>query len=255
MRTHMVIFDTQLKPDSDMRMCEWFGKELIERKPDVLIIIGDWWDMPSLSSYDKSTRAAEGRRYNEDIEAGKAGIDLLLGPLNEYNDKMKKQKKGGYHPEMHFTMGNHEQRIIKHVNANPELEGFIGLHNLELEERGFHVHDFLMPVKVDGINYVHYVKNKNSNFPKTTGKMIMQQEMVSTTCGHQPTFDLYGGWSNATENMQWALINGSSYLDNEGYRQGTGNQHFRGIVYKTNVKDGDYDLERISLKSLEEKYS
>lgn len=254
MRDHLIIFDTQVKPESDTRMMRWFGQYMLDHKPEVVVMIGDHWDMPSLSSYDKSTKRAEGKRYRHDIQAGNDAIDDMMRPITEYNIKMKEQKKKGYSPELHFCIGNHEERIIKHVNANPNLDGLIGFDDFNLRHYSFNVHSFLEPIKIDGVQYVHYVKNRNSNYPKTTAKTIMAQEKVSTTCGHQPCFDLYGDWSNATGGMAWALICGSSYLDEEDYRKGTGNQHFRGIVHKRNVHNGDYDMERISLKQLEGLY-
>jgi len=41
----------------------WAGQYAVDKKPDVIVHIGDHWDMPSLSHYDKGTKSFEGRRY------------------------------------------------------------------------------------------------------------------------------------------------------------------------------------------------
>ena len=94
-----VIADTQVKPNLDLTYLEVVGKYIAEKKPDVIVHIGDHWDMPSLSSYDRGTRGFEGRRVIDDIEAGHAGMRALVG-----------QWKGieCYNPRMIFTTGNHE---------------------------------------------------------------------------------------------------------------------------------------------------
>ena len=70
---HLVISDTQVKGSSaSYDYLECAGHYAAEKKPDVIIHIGDHFDMESLSSYDKGTGAFEGRRYKNDIEAMEA---------------------------------------------------------------------------------------------------------------------------------------------------------------------------------------
>jgi len=49
---HLVIPDTQVKPNSPTDHLRWAGLYAAEKKPDVIIHIGDHFDMPSLSSWD-----------------------------------------------------------------------------------------------------------------------------------------------------------------------------------------------------------
>ena len=78
MRDHLVIFDTQIKPDSDIRHIDSIGKYIVRHQPEVIIIIGDWFDMHSLSSYDRGTKNAEGARYTEDIKCGVKALQNLF---------------------------------------------------------------------------------------------------------------------------------------------------------------------------------
>ena len=65
---HLIIPDTQVKPGVDLNYLAWVGKYIVEKKPDVVVQIGDFADMPSLSSYDTGKKSFEGRRYKDDIE-------------------------------------------------------------------------------------------------------------------------------------------------------------------------------------------
>ena len=59
---HLVIPDTQIKPDCPIDHMYWAGRYACAMKPDVIIHLGDHWDMPSLSSYDVGKKSFEGRR-------------------------------------------------------------------------------------------------------------------------------------------------------------------------------------------------
>ena len=83
MTTHLVIPDTQVKPGVPTDNLRWFGLYAAEKMPDVIVHLGDHWDMPSLSSYDKGKRAMEGRRYRADVQAGNDGMALLNAGIEE----------------------------------------------------------------------------------------------------------------------------------------------------------------------------
>ena len=57
----LVIPDTQVKPGVNTDHLEWAGHYAVKMKPDVIVHIGDHWDMPSLSSYDKNQTTARWR--------------------------------------------------------------------------------------------------------------------------------------------------------------------------------------------------
>ena len=94
------------------------GNYAAEKRPDVITIIGDWWDFPSLSSYDRGKLCFEGRRYRSDVEAGKAAMEKFLAPI---------RKAKGYRPRVIFTMGNHEHRVQRVVDEDSRLQGAIGV--------------------------------------------------------------------------------------------------------------------------------
>jgi len=103
-----VIPDTQVKPDQDLSYLGAIGNYIVEKQPDAVVHLGDFADLPSLSSYDKNKKSFEGRRYKKDVEAAKEGMDLLLSPMRAYNNQHSRNKKKTYNPYMLMLYGNHE---------------------------------------------------------------------------------------------------------------------------------------------------
>jgi len=91
-RTHFVLPDVQAKDGNDFTFLSCIGKYIVDKKPDVIICIGDFADMESLSSYDVGKKSFEGRSYQKDIQAAREAMDALLVPIYEYNKAAKKSK-------------------------------------------------------------------------------------------------------------------------------------------------------------------
>lgn len=252
---HMLIPDTQCKPGGDTRHLTGAGNYLVDKQPDRLIHMGDNWDMPSFSSYDKGKKRAEGQRYHLDIKAGNEGMDALMAPLHAYNAKQRRNGKKQYKPDMHFLIGNHEERIMRYCEDNPELDGQLGYHDFNLIRHGFKVHDFNEIVELDGISYAHYFYLPNSGRPYCS--MIetrLKQIGFSFSMGHQQG-KAVGARYLANGQVQRGLVVGSFYVHDEHYKGPQGNEHWRGCIYKHEVKDGNYDIMELSLNYLVEKWS
>jgi len=247
---HFFIPDTQCKPGLTYDHLTAAGNYIVDKKPEVIIHAGDHWDMHSLSIYDKGTKKAEGARYQDDIEAGLEGMEALLKPIIAYNNKRKKYKEKQYKPRMVFTIGNHEERIMRHVNANPELFGKCSYDDFELDRFGWEVHDFLSPVYIDGIAYAHYFYNPNTGRPYAgTVHTKINNLGYSFTMGHVQGKDIGTKYLTNGRVIRGAVA-GSFYEHDEGYKGYQGNNHWRGCLYKTEVKDGDYCLVELSLDYL-----
>src|SRR5574340_372298 len=122
MVTHLVIPDTQVKEGVPTEHLEWIGKYAAEKKPDVIVCLGDFADMPSLSSYDKGKKSFEGRRYTKDIEAAKEAMTKLLTPIKDEIVKLRAGKRKYWTPRLVMLLGNHEHRINRAVEDDPKLE-------------------------------------------------------------------------------------------------------------------------------------
>lgn len=247
-----VIFDTQVRPDIDMSYLGHVGMYLVEKKPDVIVHIGDHWDMPSLSSYDVGKKSFEGRRYNRDIAAGNFGMDVLLKPLCDYNYQQVVNKKKQYKPSLHFHMGNHEHRIVRAVDSDPKLDGTIGLDDLNLD--AWNVHPFLDVNVIEGIAFSHYFVTGAMGRPATTANAILNKKHMSCVCGHQQGRQVATAYK-ADGRPITAIICGSSYPHEEEYLGVQGNKHWRGICILNEVKDGSFDEMFVSLDYLKKRYS
>lgn len=251
---HFWLPDTQIKKGVPINHLEAAGNYIVERQPDVIINAGDWFDMPSLSSYDKGTKKIEGARYEEDIEAGIIGMETFMKPINEYNALRARNRKKQYKPRMVFLIGNHEERIQRHVNHNPHLEGKLGYEDLKLKEFGWEVHDFLDPVNIDGVTYSHYFYNPNTGRPLGgVASTRLKNIGFSFTMGHQQTLDVAIRPLNDGATMR-GLIAGAFYQHDEDYKGPQGNRHWRGCIYKHHVRNGNYDLMELSLPYLLKKW-
>lgn len=253
--THLMIPDTQCKPDIDMSYLAWLGEYIVEKQPEVIIHIGDHADMPSLSSYDKGKGKAEGKRVKADIESSIEGMSILLKPLWKLQHSQRVNGEEVYKPKMVMTLGNHEERIMRHVNDNPELQGFLSYDNLRYEEMGWEVYDFLKPVIVNGVSYCHFMANPMSGKPYGgTAQNVLKNVGESFCMGHKQTLDVATRFLPASGRQQWAIIAGAYYEHDEGYKGHQGNHHWRGIVVQHNVKDGSFNPMFISLDYLKERY-
>lgn len=227
------------------------GLYMVEKQPDIVVHLGDHYDMPSLSSYDVGKRQFEGRRYKADIEAGNKGMEILLGPLKEYNAKAVKNHKERYKPEMHFLMGNHCQRIQRAVDDDAKIEGTIGFHDLALED--WIVHPFLEVVTIHGVAFSHYFTSGLMGRPVTSAAALLSKKHMSCVAGHQQGKQVAHA-VRADGRQMTGVICGSCYDHNEDYLGPQGNNHFRGLLMMHDVKDGAFDEMFVSLSYLREKY-
>lgn len=246
-QTHLIIPDSHAHPDHNNRRYEWLGELINDIKPDVVIDIGDWWDMSSLCSYDKGTKGFEGRRYKRDIDAG-------LDAQERVYDITRRNKKKL--PRFVRTLGNHEQRIAKAVDRDPVLEGTIGLNDLQSKEYGWEQHEFLSPVVIDGVAYQHYFTSGIMGRPisgERHAQTLILKQLASCTQGHSHLFD-YCVRSDVRGRKVHGCVVGV-YQDYDADFAGPANAMWNpGIVVKRGVFDGSYDVEHISLKRIKEQY-
>jgi len=250
----LVVPDCQVKEGVNTDHLDWCGKFIAEKRPDVIVCLGDFWDFPSLSFYDKGTLAFEGRRLIKDIEVGKQAMEKLLAPLKALQQKQRHFKKKVYEPEMIFTMGNHCERLMRVPKDSPELAGFISYDLLGLEKHGWKVYDFLVPAEVEGIYFVHYLANPFTGRPYSgTALSLLKNVGRSFVQGHKQTLDV-AIRPTIDGKMQLGIVAGAFYEHEEEYKGPTGNNHWRGMVMLNNVKDGYGDPCFISIDYLKSKY-
>jgi predicted phosphodiesterase len=151
--SHVVIGDCHVKPGQDLSRFRVLGRYVVKKKPEVVVFLGDFADMPSLCSYDRGTRGFVGRRYHEDVNSVHEALALFMSPLNSYNKRRKDNKKKQYNPRLIMLGGNHDEaRINRAIEADHVLEGTISIKDLHYDKH-FEYYPYLDIVNVDGVNY------------------------------------------------------------------------------------------------------
>ncbi len=254
MAKHAVIPDCQVKSGVDISYLSHVGSYLAEKKPDVIIQIGDFADMPSLSSYDVGKKSFEGRRYKDDIGAAHSGMETLLAPIKEEQARLRRNKEKVWKPRFVLTLGNHEDRISRAVDSDAKLDGTIGLSDLGYETFGFEVVPYLEPIVIDGIAYAHYFTSGAMGRAVTNAKLLVVKKHMSCTMGHVQNWELHRE-VRADGQAILGLFAGSCYTHDEDYLGPQGNNYDRGIWMKHEVKDGHYQPMYVSLDYLKRRYA
>ena len=240
-----MIPDCQIKSNVNIEYLKWIGNYIAEKQPDLIVQIGDFSDLPSLSSYDIGKKSFEGRRYKDDVEITKEAMNLLIKAA-------LRNKK--YKPRLVLTLGNHEERITKAINSDPKLEGTISLQDLEYEKFGWEVHPFLKPVVVEEIAFCHYFPSGQLGRPTVSARAILNKMHMSCIAGHLQGRDIaYAKRADGREIT--AIIAGSCYLHDEDYLSPMTNQHWRGFYVLHDINKGSYDEMAVSLKYVKEQYA
>jgi hypothetical protein len=241
-RMHIVIPDVQAKPGVKLDHLRWVGNYIAEKQPDAVICIGDFADMESLSKYDIGTIRGENKRLQKDLRVAREAMDLLMAPIRAVD---------GYKPELHLTMGNHEERLNRFANEHPYLEEVVGTHMLRYDEWGWKVHPFLKPVTIDGVDYAHYFISGTMGRPASSARVMRNKRTRSAIMGHvQQTEVDFDPLSH-----QWFIFCGLCCLHDEEYLGPQGNNHRRQILVLHEVEEGRFDPMFVSLRFLEKAYS
>ena len=246
-KTHLVIPDSHAHPEFNNERYTWLGKLIHDTKPDVVCDIGDWFDMPSLCSYDRGTKSFEGRSYKRDIEAGVEAQDRMFHEVRKHKKKL---------PRFVRTLGNHENRVNRAVELDRVLEGTISTKDFQSNEYGFEEYPFLEPVDIDGVDYAHYFVTGVSGRPiggEHPAYSLLTKRFRSSTCGHVHTFD-YCIRASGERKLHGCVV--GVYQDYHADYAGPANKIWNpGVVFCHDVENGQYDIEHVSLKRIKEAYA
>lgn len=237
--------DAQVKPGVDVSHMTWIGQYIADKRPDVVVNIGDFADMCSLSSYDRGKRSFQGRTYAEDIKSVRHAMKLFMAPFKSIR---------GYKPRLVMTLGNHEDRITRAIEEDGRLYGTIGLDDLGYKEAGWEVYPFLEPVVIDGIAFAHYFTSGVMGRPVSSARALVKSRHCSAVMGHNQATDVYMSDQRPDGRHITGLFCGTAYLHDEAFLGAQGNAQRRQIVMLNDVRDGEFDLCFVSLRFLARKY-
>jgi hypothetical protein len=174
-------------------------------------------------------------------------MERLLKPIHDYNRTAETK----YQPEMHLTLGNHEFRMEREVEDNPNLEGMFDMGDLGYADNGWKVHDFLKVATVDGVEYSHYFTSGVQGRPVTSAAALLRERQRSAIMGHVQYTDV--SFHKKTQNI--AIFAGIAYLHDEKYLGPQGNNTRRQIIMLHEVENGKFDPMFVSLRFLSKRYS
>lgn len=251
---HLIVPDTQIRPGVPLQHIGWAAEAIADYRPDVVVVIGDWWDMPSCSKHNvPGSIQTEGARVLGDIAIGNEAFGTLIAPMEKEQARLKANKQKAWNVRKEFCFGNHEYRVDRAVNETPKLEGVLS-RDMMLTP-GFHRNEFLEIVPIDGIWYSHYFSNTLSGRP-IGGTIPNRLNKIGNSFvqGHQQGF-LYGCQQYPGKLVRHGLVAGSFYLHDEEYRDVQSNGEWRGIVVLNEVRgDGSFDIMPLSMDYLRRRY-
>lgn len=248
MTTCLVIPDIQAKPGQKLKHLFWLKRFIAKKRPDCIVCLGDLWDMPSLSSYDKGKKAAEGKRLVADVNIGCEAAQLITPNIR------------GYNPKLIFTEGNHEERIKRYENDYPELEGALFNPVDYMAGLGWDAYPFLQVATWRGISFSHFFPRTSTGTTSAASQRngassalnMIRANMTTCIAGHKQGLD--SAIFTLQNRRVRGIIAGSFYTHNESYHSAQGNNYWRGVLVLNNVNNGDFDLTEVSLNYLKREY-
>lgn len=250
---HLILPDVQAKPGAGTEHLSWAGQYAVDKKPDVIVCIGDFWDFPSLSSYDVGKKSFEGRRYTDDVAAGVDAMVSFLSPIKIEQNRLRNNKQKIWNPRLVFCLGNHENRINKAIDNDRKLEGLIGFKDLMLEDFGWEVLPFLAVEVIDGVAYSHYFCSGPMGRPVSSAQLMLTKKHMSCVMGHvQSRAIAYA--QRADGKRMTGIFAGIFYTHDEEYLNPQTNSDWRGIWMLHEVDDGQFDEMPVSLNYLRKRY-
>lgn len=240
---HFVVSDMQIHEGVDTSHFHAISCEIIDRKPDVIVFLGDFYDMRSL--YEATYDTFRSHDYKKDILVGYKALKKLLDPVIAKFDS-------NWKPRLVYCIGNHENRIVK-LAQSVRLDGLIGLDDLKLQEFGFEVYPFLEPAIIDEIAYCHYFSTGAMNKPVASAKQLLTRKLMNCVQGHRQSFEIHRE-VRADGQPMYAIFAGSSYIHDEDYLGKQGNHYMRLVWALNNVNNMNFDPEMLPISRLMKKW-
>lgn len=256
MATHLIIPDPHAHPDHNNDRADYLSKLIVDlqaKEGDLKVInLGDQWDLPSLSGYDKGKKSFNGRSYKKDLDAGLDFDERMWSGIR----KAKKRK-----PTAFFFEGNHEHRLKKALDMQyQELDGIMGFNDFDLKRNYNEIIEYQGQTpgiyEVDGVNYAHFFISGVMGRPisgEHPAYSLISKQHTSCTCGHIHVTDFATRTDPHGKRIN-GLVAGVFQDYNSSWAGEINRLWWRGVVVKRNVDKGNYDPEWISLDRLKEVY-
>lgn len=232
--TALVIGDSHARYDIPNDRYTLLGRFAAKLRPDVIVDIGDWFDMPSLGAYDVGKACFEGRRYWRDVAAGIDAQERFQAALD---------RARGYAPYKLRCLGNHENRIDKVADLDPRFHGLIGTPDLQSAHYGWDEARFLEVRTLAGVAFSHYFTSGvmgRAIGGETPARMVILKQHVSAVQGHSHLFD-YAERTDPNGRRLCAAHAGCYFEHHEQYAGPANLMWRRGLLVLRQVSAGQFD--------------
>ena len=192
----LVIGDAHDGPTIPKARFLWMGKHIKKTKPDYVVQIGDFLSLDSCCWHiDNATMQARKNKgtFLDDI----GSFDSALYELNK--------GIGSYKVKKHCTLGNHENRLWKWEDKNPEYYN-MGKDKLmkTLKKYGWTASEYGEFYFIDGVGFTHVPFN-------TMGREFGGVS-VERNIGQHSIFDVVFGHTHKFNDVRCAKIGKSNYV-------------------------------------------
>ncbi len=248
----LVIGDAHVDDEQDLSRFDALGNYILDKKPEYVVIIGDFLSFNCLSAWDRDKRKLmENRRYSSEIEAGNEALNRMAMPLQEW----RKRRKQSYSPSVIYLEGNHEDRLTRYLQGDPTFDGQVGVvKDLYLEERGIEYVPFKENFNIDGVSFTH-IPISSSGRPisnPTCAQKALRLYHNSVVFGHTHTLDHCAEHKQNAPHLNQALSVGCFFEHVDEYAKGSMTNYWRGIVHLNTYSENRFDYQTIAMSRLKE---
>lgn len=256
-KTIVVIGDAHAHPDYPNDRFDWLGQLIVDTRPDIIVDIGDFADIPSLGRQEVGTMAFEGRRYKNDIACAIDARRRVKAPSDALSAHLEAQHRARWNPRWVAIGGNHDdEHFTRTVHYDAKLEGLISKADLKLAELGWEAYPFGEMVDIEGFLFTHYFmggvmgKPIGGLYPTVN---FLKRYHASCVQGHTHYFQMRHEMGR--QGKLYAFIAGC-YFD---YNPTWTNAHIfydRGILILRGVEQGSLEsFEWLGINEIKERYA
>jgi hypothetical protein len=163
---------------------------------------------------------------------------------------------GNHKPLKTMILGNHEDRIDRFIDENPELDGSISIDDLKYSKYGWKQSPYKSIKVIDGIHYSHHLPSGimgSAISGENIARSILTKHKVSASVGHSHLLDY--AISTLPNGKKLHALSAGCYLNHkEHFARDTQHMWWSGLIIKREVKDGNYNLETIDIKTIRREY-
>lgn len=259
MKKILVIPDSHTEPGQDLSRFDWAAKLIVHQRPDLIVELGDFMSVDSLSSWNRNKRLTlEQMRFEHEVDSAIEAIKRLFAPLQKLQQLQRRQHMAIYRPITVHCGGNHEDRVPRYAETHPEMA-------LTLDrrmERVFAPHTFVIPYKefyeYNGIMFTHAPCNAAGS--PVAGKYALARatDLVqkSTVFGHLHRREHLNFARHGMDQQDVIQIfsAGAFFKQVDSYVAGATNHYCRCLQLLHVTGYGRFDPEEWSLTRLEQVY-